>query len=62
LEELKQDITILTETKKNGRGVETLGPYVQFYSGVSKKRAKWGVSVLGKKRYKRYVKTWEALN
>jgi len=26
LEELKQDITILTETKKKGNGVEILGP------------------------------------
>ena len=41
LEELRQDITILTETKKKGTGVETLGPYLLFYSGVPKeKRAK----------------------
>jgi len=44
LDELKQDITILTETKKKGSGVEMLGPYLHFYSGVSKeKRAKRGV-------------------
>jgi hypothetical protein len=27
LEELKQDITILTQTKEKGSGVEILGPY-----------------------------------
>jgi len=41
LEKLKQDITILTETKKKGNGIEILGPYLHFYSGVPKeKRAK----------------------
>jgi hypothetical protein len=50
LEELKQDITILTETKKKGNGVEILGPYLHFYSGVPKeKRARRGVSILVKK-------------
>jgi hypothetical protein len=41
LEELKQHITILTETKKKGNGVEILGTYLYVYCGVSKeKRAK----------------------
>jgi hypothetical protein len=41
LEELKQDITILTKTKKKENGVEILGPYLHFYGGVPKeKRAK----------------------
>jgi len=41
LEELKQDFTILTKTKKKGNVVEILGPYLHFYSGVLKeKRAK----------------------
>jgi len=63
LEELKQDIMILTERKKKGNGVEILGPYLRLYSGVPKeKRAKRGVSILVKKRYKRYITTWEALN
>jgi len=63
LEELKQDIMILTQTKKKGNGVEILGPYLHFYSGVSKeKRAKQGVSILVKKRYKRYIMTWEAIH
>ena len=36
---------------------------MHFYSGVPKeKRAKRGVSILVKKRYKRYITTWEALN
>jgi exonuclease III len=49
LEELKQDITILTETKKRGNAVEILGPYLHLYSGVLKeKRAKRGVSILVK--------------
>jgi hypothetical protein len=30
LEELKQDITILAETKIKGNGVEILGPYLHF--------------------------------
>ena len=63
LEELKQDITILTETKKKGNGVEILRPNLHFESEVSKeKRAKRGASVLVKKRYKRYIMTWETIN
>jgi hypothetical protein len=63
LEELKQDITILTETKKKGTGVEILGPYLHFYSGVPKeKRAKKGVPILLKKRHKRYITNCEAIN
>jgi exonuclease III len=63
LEELKQDITILTETKKKENGVEIQGSYLHFYSGFPKeKRAKRGVSMLVKKRYKRYIMTWEAIN
>ena len=63
MEELKQYITILTETKKKGNGVEILGPYLHFYNGVPKqKRAKRGVSILVKKRYKRHITTWDAIN
>jgi len=39
LEELKQDIMVLTETKKKGNGVEILRPYLYFYSGVLKKKS-----------------------
>jgi hypothetical protein len=43
LEELQQDVTILTETKKKGKGVEILGPYLHFHSAVPKEeRAKRG--------------------
>ena len=35
---MKQDITILTERKKKGNGVEILGPYLYFYSGVLKEK------------------------
>jgi hypothetical protein len=53
---------ILTEKKKKGKGVEILGPYLHFYSGVPKeKRAKRGVFILVKKRYTRYITTWEAI-
>ena len=38
LEKLKQDITIVTETKKRGNGVEILGPYLHLYSGVPKEK------------------------
>jgi len=63
LEELKQDITILTETKIKGNAVQILGLYLRFCSGVPKeKRAKIGISVLVKNRYKRYITTWEAVN
>ena len=49
--------------KKKGNRIEILGPYLRFYSGVPKeKRAKRGVSILVKKRYKRYIMTWEAVN
>jgi hypothetical protein len=50
LEELKQNITILTETKRKGNGVKILGSYLHFYSGIPKeKRTKRGVSILVKK-------------
>ena len=63
LEELKQDITILNETKKKGNVVETLRLYLHFYSGVSKEKGtKRRVSILVKGRYKRYITTWRGIN
>jgi hypothetical protein len=60
MEELKQGITILTETRKKGNEAEILGFYLHFYGGVPKEKiAKQGVSVLVKKRY---ITTWEAIN
>ena len=53
LQNTKQDIVILTETKKKGNGVEMLGPFLHFYSGVPKeKRAKRGISILIKRNIK----------
>jgi len=41
------DVVVLTETKKKGAGSETLGNYINLFSGVKKcERAKRGVSVL----------------
>lgn len=63
LQNTKQDIVILTETKKKGNGVEMLGPFLHFYSGVPKeKRAKRGISILIKKKYKRNITSWEAID
>jgi len=57
LEELKQDITILTEMKEKGNGVEILGPCGFIVEFQKKKRTKRGASILVKKRYKRYITT-----
>ena len=49
------------EEKRNV--VETLGPYLHFYSGVpKKKRAKRKVSILVERRYKIYITNWKAIN
>ena len=53
------DINRNEEKRKWSRNTRTL----HFYSGIPKeKRAKRGVSILVKKRYERYITTWEALN
>jgi len=53
IERLKIDIAALTETKRKGNGIEEGKNYIQIYSGVSKdQRAKCGVSLLIKKKYK----------
>ena len=40
-----------------------LRPFLHFYSGVSKeKRAKRGISILIKKKYKRNITIWEAID
>jgi hypothetical protein len=33
---MKMDLVVLTETKKKGTGSETLGNYIQLFSGVKK--------------------------
>ena len=62
LEELKQDITILTETKNNGSGKEILGRYSHIIVDLQMKIAKRGVSILVKKIYKLYIISREASN
>ena len=63
LERLKIDIAVLTETKSKGQGIEEGKNYLQIYSGVSKdQRAKCGVSLLIKKKYKKCIKEWQYIN
>lgn len=51
INKMKIDICVLTETKKKGKGTETVEEYIHIFSGVSKKtRAKRGVSVAIHKR------------
>ena len=62
MEELKKDITILTETKNNGSGNEILGRYSHIIVDLQMKIAKRGVSILVKKIYKLYIISREASN
>ena len=63
LENMNIDICVLTETKKKGRGNETVGEYIHLYSGVPKDaRAKRGVSIAVHKRNKKYIKSWEEID
>ncbi|KAJ4439889.1 hypothetical protein ANN_08018 [Periplaneta americana] len=57
------DIVVLTETKKKGQGQEVIGDYIHIWTGVDKtSRAKSGVSVLIKKKWKREVVSWKEIN
>jgi len=63
LGKLKMDVIRLTETKQKGTGSELVGGYVHLYSGVSKdRRAERGVSILIKKKFKKGLTNWEAVN
>lgn len=63
LQKMKVDICILTETKKKGRGTETIGDYIHIYSGVKKDtRAKRGVSIAIHKTLKKSIKSWEEID
>ncbi|XP_049778037.1 uncharacterized protein LOC126175324 [Schistocerca cancellata] len=63
MEARNQDIIILSETKKKGRGIERIGSYTHFYSGVPKnQRAKRGISILMKNKFKRMVTNWEPID
>ncbi|XP_030759068.1 uncharacterized protein LOC115884584 [Sitophilus oryzae] len=63
LEKLELDIITLTETKKKGSGSEIIGNYLHYYSGVPKdQRAKRGVSVLIKNKFKKNITDWEGID
>ncbi|XP_049957800.1 uncharacterized protein LOC126474376 [Schistocerca serialis cubense] len=63
MEARNQDIIILPETKKKGRGIERIGSYTHFYSGVPKnQRAKRVISILMKNKFKRMVTNWEPID
>ncbi|KAK4877536.1 hypothetical protein RN001_010042 [Aquatica leii] len=63
LEQNKIDLCVLTETKKKGKGSETVGNYIHFYSGVCKStRAKRGVSIAVQKKYRNHIKSWEEID
>jgi len=60
---VKIDVVVLTETKKERTGSETLGNYIHLLSGVKKyERTKRGVSVLINKMWKGSIKNWEAID
>ncbi|XP_030758033.1 craniofacial development protein 2-like [Sitophilus oryzae] len=53
----------LTETKKKGKGTEEKDGYVHIYSGVPKEeRARGGVSLAIRKKYKKFIKSWDQIN
>ena len=63
LERLNVDIVELTETKRKGNGIEEEKNHIQIYSGISKdQRARFGVSLLIKKKYKKYIKEWQYID
>jgi len=60
---MKMDVVVLTETKKKGKGSETLGNYIHVLIGVKKYEwAKRGVSILINKEWKGSIKNWEAID
>jgi exonuclease III len=60
---LKMDVIGLTETKRKGIGTEIVRDYVHLYSGVPEdRRAEKGVSILIKKKFKKRITNWEAVN
>lgn len=63
IQEMKMDCIVLTETKRKGSGMEESGGYIHFYSGVPKEnRAKRGVSILIKKKFKKNITNFEAID
>ncbi|KAJ4426091.1 hypothetical protein ANN_26900 [Periplaneta americana] len=63
IDSLEMDIVILNETKKKGKGQELIGNYIHFWSGVPKsERAKSGVAVLIKKKWKSGIIDWKEIS
>lgn len=65
LQQLKEhnvDVCVLSETEKIGSGTEGKHGFIYFYSGVPReKRAKEGMSLAIKRKYRKYIKDWETL-
>lgn len=62
-EKLKVDVAVLSETKRKGKGTESWGNFIHFYSGVPKhEQARRGVSIFVRKSLKKQISNWEAIN
>lgn len=60
---MKINISVLTETKKEGEGNGMSGNYKKFYSGVPKSsRENRGVSILIYNSLVKYIKSWQQVN
>jgi exonuclease III len=63
LREMKVDIAAITENKNKGVGNSIIGEYLHFWSGVDKsKRAKSGVSLFIKTKYRKNIRDYECIN
>lgn len=63
IKRLDIELAVITETKRKGQGSENLGEYDHFFSGVPKtSRASKGVSIIVHRKWRKYIKTWEAIN
>lgn len=63
LRKMNIDIAILTEVKKKGSGTEEINEYLHIYSGVPKdQRARCGVSIVLKKKFKNMIKSWDTVD
>ena len=63
LRKMNIDIAVLTEVKKKGSGTEEINEYLHIYSGVPKdQRARCGVSIVLKKKFKNMIKSWDTVD
>lgn len=63
IDRMKADITVLSETKRKGKGIEKIGNYIHLFSGVPKEdRARRGISIMIHKKHKNKIKHWETIN